>query len=131
MTRFYIDELDARNEGRDLRTQLTYLLAATGVGKSHAARWIGRNACLDGLNVLHFQLEGSKKEAVNAYSAALVSCNAYRYEHGTLRDSDFQQMVEQLKSVSGKLYVKSWPRFNSHVSTIDIKEGIAEFRKKV
>ncbi len=130
VTRFYIDELDTRNEGRDLRTQLTYILAATGVGKSHAARWIGRNACLDGLNVLHFQLEGSKKEVVNAYSAALVQCNAYRYEHGTLRDADVERMVEELESVSGRLFVKSYPKFNSHVSTIDIKESIAEFKKK-
>ena len=60
ITRFYIDELDVMNNGRDLRTQLSVFLAATGVGKSHAARWIGKNACqIDGLNVLHFQLEGA------------------------------------------------------------------------
>ena len=42
ITRFYIDGLDEMNGGRDLRTQLTCLLAPTGVGKSHAARWIGK-----------------------------------------------------------------------------------------
>lgn len=130
VVRFYIDELDARNEGRNLRTQLTYILAATGVGKSHAIRWVGRNACMDGLNVLHFQLEGGKEEVENAYSASLVFCNSYRYEHGTLRDADVERMVKELESVSGSLYVKSFPKFNSYVSTIDIKEGIAEFKKK-
>lgn len=127
---FYIDELDVRNGGRDLRTQLTYFLAPTGIGKSHAARWIGRNACLDGLNVLHFQLEGSKEEVENAYSASLVICNAFRYEHGTLRDSDFQRMVQELEGVSGKLYVKAYPKFNSHISTLTIKDDIAEFKEK-
>lgn len=130
ITRFYIDELDVRNGGRDLRTQLTYFLAPTGIGKSHAARWVGRNACLDGLNVLHFQLEGSKEEVENAYSAALVICNAFRYEHGTLRDSDFERMAATLEGVSGKLYVKAYPKFNSHISTLNIKDDIAEFKEK-
>ena len=129
ITRFYIDELDVRNGGRDLRTQLTCILASTGVGKSHAARWIGRNACLDGLNVLHFQLEGSREEVENAYSASLVVCNAFRYEHGTLRDADFERLAKELESVTGHLFVRSYPKFNSHVSTIDIKDGIAEFKK--
>lgn len=131
ITRFYIDELDAMNNGRDLRTQLTCFMASTGVGKSHAARWIGKNACqINGLNVLHFQLEGSKDEVVNAYSASLVSCSTYRYETGTIRDVDIARMEDMLKAVSGKLYVKSYPKFNAHVSTIDISNGIQDFKKR-
>ena len=131
ITRFYIDELDAMNNGRDLRTQLTCFMAPTGVGKSHAARWIGKNACqIDGLNVLHFQLEGSKDEVVTAYSASLVSCSTYRYETGTIRDVDIARMEAMLKAVSGKLYVKSYPKFNAHVSTIDIRNGIQDFKKR-
>lgn len=130
ITRFYIDELDVRNEGQNLRTQLTCFLAATGVGKTHAARWVGRNACMDGFNVLHFQLEGSKSEIENAYSASLVLCNTFRYETGNIRDTEIERMAKELESVSGKLYVRSFPKFNCHVSTIDIHEGIAEFKKK-
>lgn len=131
ITRFYIDELDVMNNGRDLRTQLTVFLAATGVGKSHAARWIGKNACqIDGLNVLHFQLEGSRDEVVNAYSASLVKCSTFRYETGTIRDVEIERMEEMLQSVSGKLYVKSYPKFNSHVSTVDIRNGIQDFKKR-
>ena len=44
VTRFYIDELDEKNHGRNLRTQLTVALAMSGVGKSHYARWVGYNA---------------------------------------------------------------------------------------
>lgn len=131
ITRFYIDELDVMNNGRDLRTQLSVFLAATGVGKSHAARWIGKNACqIDGLNVLHFQLEGSRDEVVNAYSASLVKCSTFRYETGTIRDIEIERMEEMLKEVSGKLYVKSYPKFNSHVSTVDIRNGIQDFKKR-
>jgi replicative DNA helicase len=131
ITRFYIDELDVRNENRELRTQLTCLLAPTGVGKSHAARWIGKCACqMDGLNVLHFQLEGSEEEVVNAYSASLVTCSTFKYETGRLKNSEVDKMEAIIEPLFGKLFVKSFPKFNSRVSTIDIKNGISEFRKK-
>lgn len=130
ITRFYIDGLDEMNEGRDLRTQLTCFLAPTGVGKSHAARWIGKCASqIDGLNVLHFQLEGSEDEVTDAYSASLVSCSSYRYGTGTLKDRDFERMLSLIKSMSGTLKVKSYPKFANQVSTIDIKNGIAEYKK--
>ena len=131
ITRFYIDELDSRNNGRNLRGQLSCFLAPSGVGKSHIARWIGKNACqIDGLNVLHIQLEGSEDEVVDAYAASLVSCNAFRYETGTLRDSEVEQMEEMLKDVSGHLHVKSYPKFGAHVSTIDINTAIQDYKKR-
>lgn len=130
ITRFYIDGIDEMNEGRDLRTQLTCFLAPTGVGKSHAARWIGKCAAqIDGLNVLHFQLEGSEDETTDAYSASLVSCNSYRYATGTLKDRDLQNMLKIVSEMSGTLNVKSYPKFANQVSTIDIKNGIAEYKK--
>ena len=130
ITRFYIDGLDEMNSGRDLRTQLTCFLASTGVGKSHAARWIGKCASqIDGLNVLHFQLEGSEDEVVDAYSASLVSCNSYRYSTGTLKDREIERMIQEVKAMSGTLKVKSFPKFANQVSTIDIKNGITEYRK--
>lgn len=130
ITRFYIDALDEMNGGRDLRGQLTCFLASTGVGKSHAARWVGKCATqMDGLNVLHVQLEGSEAETTDAYSASLVSCSSYRYSTGTLRDAEFEQMIELVKSMSGSLRVKAFPKFANQVSTIDIKNIIAEYKK--
>lgn len=130
ITRFYIDGLDEMNGGRSLRTQLTCFMAATGVGKSHVARWVGKNACMiDGLNVLHFQLEGSEDEAVNAYSASLVACDSFRYEMGTIRDVDIARYEKELEAVSGNLFVRSYPKFNCNVSTIDIRNSIHDFRK--
>lgn len=130
ITRFYIDDLDVMNAGRDLRTQLTCFLAPTGVGKSHAARWIGKNACqIDGLNVLHIQLEGSESEVTNAYSSSLVACNSFKYETGKLSDREFARMEKILNDISGKLYVKSYPKFNCQVSTLDVKNAIRECSK--
>ena len=131
VNRFYIDELDNRNEGRDLRGQLTCFLASTGVGKSHIIRWIGRNcAWIDGLNVLHFQLEGSEEEVTDAYSAAIVGCNAFSYSCGTITDRDMNKMVEKVNSMSGTIKVKTYPKFANKVSTIDIKNSIDEYEKE-
>lgn len=129
---FYIDELDKRNAGQDLRGQLTCFLAATGVGKSHIARWIGKNACQFGsLNVLHIQLEGSRDEVVDAYSASLIGCSAYKFSNAKLSDEEVQDIAEALKSISGKLYVKSYSRFGKKVTTSDIYKDIQDFKKLV
>lgn len=130
VTRFYIPYLDALNGGRNLRGQLTCFLASTGVGKSHIAKWIGVRANIDdGLHILHFQLEGSEEEALNAYSGGLISKNAYFFERGKISDVEMRRLEKQVASYAGSIIVRSYPRFNAQVSTLDIKNSIAEYRK--
>lgn len=128
--RFYIDELDARNGGQNLRGQLTCFLAASGVGKSHIARWIGRNACMvDGLNVLHIQLEGSKKEVADAYSASLVECSTNLYGNGGIRDELMERWEKEISAIQGRIHVQSFPKFNNNVSTVKIYDALQEYKK--
>lgn len=130
VTRFYIPYLDALNGGRNLRGQLTCFLASTGVGKSHIAKWIGVRANIDdGLHVLHIQLEGSEEEALNAYSGGLISKNAYFFERGKISDTEIQHLEKLVSSYAGSITVRSYPRFNAQVSTQDVKNSIAEYRK--
>ena len=130
VSRFYIPYLDALNAGRNLRGQLTCFLASTGVGKSHIAKWIGVRADIDdGLHVLHFQLEGSEEEALNAYSGGLISKNAYYFERGKISDTEMRHLEKLVASYAGSITVRSYPRFNAQVSTLDIKNGISEYRK--
>lgn len=128
--RFYIPYLDALNGGRDLRGQLTCFLASTGVGKSHLAKHIGIRADIDdGLHVLHYQLEGSEQEALDAYSGGMISRNAYYFEQGKISDREFKHFEELVMSYAGSITVRSFPRFAARISTMDIKNGIAEYRK--
>lgn len=130
VSRFYVDDLDNLNGGRNLRTQLTCFLAPTGVGKSHIARHVGLHAAIDdGLNVLHFQLEGSQKEVVDAYSGALIEKSSYLYERGRLSDAEMDRFIVQMDQYAGNIDVKAFPRFNNKVTTIDIKAGIDEYKK--
>lgn len=130
VNRFYIDALDNLNGQRNLRGQLSCFLASTGVGKSHIARWIGKSAALDGLSVLHIQLEGSEKETVDAYSAALAGCDVYKYAIGGIDEKEIEEMFNEIQAAAGKLYVRTYPKFNSSVSTINIKNAILDFEKR-
>ena len=128
--RFYIPDLDELNNGRSLRGQLTCFLSSTGVGKSHIAKHIGIRANIDdGLHVLHFQLEGSEQEALNAYSGGLISKNAFYFERGKIPDIEMKRYEQEVEKYAGSITVRSFPRFNARVSTLDIKTGIAEYRK--
>jgi replicative DNA helicase len=130
VTRFYIPDIDELNGGRSLRGQLTCFLSSTGVGKSHIAKHIGIRANIDdALHVLHFQLEGSEEEALNAYSGGLISKNAFYYERGKISDFEMKRFEELVKRFAGSIVVRSFPRFNARISSLDVKNGIAEYRK--
>ncbi len=130
VSRFYIDYLDAINQSRSLRGQLSCFLASTGVGKSHIVKHIGVQAILaDELHVLHFQLEGSEEEALNAYSGGLISKNAYMFEKGNISNRELESFKKQIAKLKGTITVRCFPRFNARVSTLDIKNSIAEYRK--
>ena len=132
VTRFYIDELDALNNGRSLRGQLSLILAGSGVGKTHFARHIGLGACIeDGLNVLHIQLEGTAKECYDAYAGSMAGYNAWYYEQGMIPEDDFEEVLEELKEISGKLIIKSYSKFNSKVSTVDIMNLVTKYCESV
>lgn len=130
VNRFYINSLDVANMGRSLRTQLTYILAPTGRGKSHAARWIGSQAYKDGLDVLHIQLEGSKQECIDAYEAAITGCDQYRFSIGGLTPEEIEDAEEELKAFHGRVFVKSFQRFNVSITTVKVEEEIKKFQKK-
>ena len=130
VNRFYIPYLDALNNARNLRGQLTCFLASTGIGKSHIAKWIGvRGNIDDGLYVLHIQLEGSQEEALNAYSGGLIGKNAYFFERGKISDVEMRRLEKVVASYAGCITVRSYPRFNAQVSTLDVKSSIGEYRK--
>lgn len=131
VNQFYIDELDERNQGRNLRTQLTVWLAMSGVGKSHVARWIGKNAAyVSGLDVLHIQLEGSTNEVLDAYSASLVKAETFQFESGNLSSHTLDKFRKDLELYAGTLKVKSYPKFGKKISTIDVRNTFEDYKKK-
>mgnify|MGYP002623106158 CR=1 FL=1 len=128
---FYIDGLDAMNRGCDLRSQLSLFMAMSGVGKSHIARYIGFNAAyVSGLNVLHFQLEGSEKETTDAYSAMLFKDSTYNYSNGRINQHAIDHFTQTLEHNKGTLRVRAFPKFGKEFSTIDADNEIEKYKEK-
>lgn len=83
----------------------------------------------DKAEALHYQLEGSEQEALDAYSGGIISRNAYYFKQGKISDREFKHFEELVMSYAGSITVRSFPRFAARISTMDIKNGIAEYRK--
>lgn len=131
ITSFHITPLDERNKGQNLRGQLTIILAQTGIGKSHAARWIGSQCSyVDGADVLQIQLEGKASETTDAYSASLVGCRTSDYATGEIDESTLAEYIDVVKASAGRLVVKSYPKFGKMISTTDIHNTLQEYKKK-
>ena len=127
---FFIDQLDVMNDGRSLRTQLTVALAMSGVGKTHFARHIGYNAAyIKGERVLHIQLEGSKSECLNSYSAMLVKTNTVDFERGRISQHLLEQFQKQMSEYAGTLKVKAYSKFGKEITTTDVRNDCEEFKK--
>ena len=128
---FYIDALDEMNRGRNLRTQLTVFLAMSGVGKSHLARYIGYNAAyISGLDVLHFQMEGSKSEVMDAYSAQILNVPTLQFEHGEVNQHTMDSFTQQLEQYAGTLKVKTYSKFGKEVSTTDLRNDCEKYKEE-
>lgn len=128
---FYIDGLDEKNKGKNLRTQLTCFLAMSGVGKSHLARYIGYNAAyISGLDVLHIQLEGSENETLDAYSAAILGISTDQFEVGEVNQHSMDSFAKELESYAGTLKVKTYSKFGKEISTIDVRNDCEKYREE-
>ena len=49
--------------------------------------------------MLHFQLEGSEEEALDAYSGGLISKNAFYYERGRISDTEMKHFEQQVAAM--------------------------------
>lgn len=128
---FYIDGLDEKNKGKNLRTQLTCFLAMSGVGKSHLARYIGYNAAyISGLDVLHIQLEGSENETLDAYSAAILGISTDQFEVGEVNQHSMDSFAKEFESYAGTLKVKTYSKFGKEISTIDVRNDCEKYREE-
>lgn len=129
VSKFGMLEIDKLNNNRDLRKQLTCILASTGVGKSHAARFFGVYQAMNGMIVLHIQLEGAKEEVVAAYDAAFCQTKAYRIETARLTPSEEEAFTSKMKGINGNVFVRAFTKFANKITSTDIRNVIVKFIK--
>lgn len=90
-------DFDIRGGGRVGTSGL--LLARSGTGKTTFLRWVGIAAARIGLRVVHFQIEGTEEECLEAYDAAWTGTTLEDIEFGNLS----KENVRKIKNVNNDL----------------------------
>lgn len=125
---FGIDQLDEIAGGVE-ETELVGFLAQSGIGKSTLIRWIGFNNAMLGLDVLHFQLEGSKKDAELGYEQLWTGINKYKLANSLISEEEYNNLDFSKSTIKGEVHLKAFEQFGT-VTTLDVRNGIIDFEKK-
>lgn len=128
---FGIDPLDIITYGgMDVGDTLLWIIRS-GVGKSTALKWHGVSAVRKHRNVLHVQLEGSKKEAENKYDQIWTACLYNDVKKGNINDTRYQELqkvINYMNSYNTDIYVHAFEKFDT-ASMVDIRNLIVDFEK--
>ncbi len=106
-------------------------LARSGVGKSTLLRWLGLHAARLGFRVVHFQAEGTEREAMDAYDAAWTSIDLEEMELGNIpasKKSRIEKVRADIVNRKGEIYVIASEQFES-MSLNDCRDHLIEVEK--
>lgn len=103
----------------------------SGIGKSTALKWTGLKAAMLGYNVLHFQLEGSEKEARDKYTQIFT-----QQAHNIVKNGSFsreimvkvEKLLKQMEQAARDVYIYAFEKFGDP-TMIDIRELVLEYHK--
>lgn len=93
-------DFDTRGGGRVGTSGL--LLGRSGTGKTTFLRWVGICAARIGLRVIHFQIEGTEDECMEAYDAAWTGTTLEDIEYGGIS----KQNMKIVKDVADDMIFK-------------------------
>lgn len=62
-------------------------------------------------------------------AGGLIARNAFYFERGHIAEVEMRRFEKEIERYAGSITVRSFPRFAARISTIDIRNGIAEYRK--
>lgn len=130
---FGIDILDDLTKGGVDRVNADTVLwiMRSGVGKSTVLRHHGLECALNGLHVLHIQLEGTKKEVFNKYSQMWTNSSFFKIQRAQFTDKEWEQFrntIKEMESWKRDVDVYSFEKFGE-ASVIEIRNIIMDYRK--
>jgi len=108
--------LDNAMHGGIDRKDILGFLSPSGVGKSKALKFLGSYASRLGFRVVHIQVEGSAREAEDAYDAALANKPLHQIEYTLLSQEELNQInysIDQISQTGGEIFLKAYEQFDS------------------
>jgi hypothetical protein len=112
-----LDELDGRTilNGGLGQGEIGFVVAMSGVGKSHLLTHFGAEAMRRGFNVLHYTFELNEGAIAIRYDSNLIGVDSsYCFEH----KEAIKKMYEDNKDVFGRLIIKHYPTNQANVNVL-------------
>lgn len=128
---FGIPPIDYYTYGGGNRGTSALFLGRSGGGKSTLLRWVGINGARLGYRVVHFQLEGTKKECLEAYDAGWTGISLRDIESNYIEEEQLKKLEQINKSIiegGGEIYVYSEETFDS-LSIEKAREVLLDIQK--
>ena len=125
---FGIDSLDQSTKGGIGRGQACLITAPSGMGKSKALKWVAYSNARLGKKMLHFQLEGSKIECLDAYDAMITGSPYYDIKTASVDNDKIELAIKNSNKISGEIHVVAYEEFG--VATMNaIRNSVIEYMK--
>ena len=128
---FGIDILDIITDGgMDIGDTALWIMPS-GRGKSTALKHTGLYACRLGYNVLHIQLEGSRKECYDKYSQIWTACTYSDIKWGNIdsaRMIKIDRVIEDMAAKNRDVEVFAFERYGS-ASIAEVRGLVIEYNK--
>lgn len=128
---FGMDMLDSISDGGMDSGETALWIMPSGVGKSTALKWTGMYCCRLDYDILHIQLEGSKREAYDKYSQVWTGLTYKEARHGDISDKKLEKIEKAVKSMKDKqkdIDIYSFEKYGS-VSMLDVRLIVLEYYK--
>lgn len=128
---FGIDILDIITDGGMDTGDIALWIMQSGKGKSTVLKWTGMYACRLGFNVLHIQLEGSKKEAFDKYTQVWTAASYSDVRWGNIPKDKMikiDKVLDDMLSKGREVEIFSFEKYGS-ASMRDVRDVVSEYIK--
>lgn len=128
---FGIHQLDFFSRGGMTKGTSHLFLGRSGGGKSTILRWIALCAARLGYKVVHFQIEGTESECLEAYDAGWTGIDLAEIEFGLVPDNKIESIRKAQRDImanGGEIFVKAAEQFDSF-TVEDCKEILDDIIK--
>lgn len=112
-----LDQLDKREilNGGLGKGEIGFVVAMSGVGKSHLLTHFGAEALIRGYNVLHYTFELNEGAIAIRYDSNLIGVDSsFCFEH----KESIKEMYESNKDTYGRLIIKHYPINQANVNVL-------------
>jgi replicative DNA helicase len=113
---FGIYGLDEDTKGGIQKGSAALLMARSGKGKSSMMKWIGLHNARLGARVIHFQAEGTEKDAMNLYDAGWTGITSEEISIGSISEISKRKIEKVRRDIvqrGGEIYVYASETFDS------------------